>query len=200
MEGWKISNLSTNTSVCGTSALKVNDATSFEIKSALRIFKNYYSTLADNLLQKLPTPHNKYNFNSVIQYYRHFVRTDSFRLTYTTKINIEKILKSTNVQKAGGIDDLPDSFLKDGLQILSKPISELCNLSIKLGNFPDSYKIAKLKRLFKKGSRTDPSNYKPISILPLIFKVIEKIFHEQTSSFLFNNEILHKYQSGFRTD
>ena len=67
-----------------------------------------------------------------------------------------------------------------------------------MGSFPESCKIVKLKPLFKKGSKTNPSNYRPISLLPLISKIIEKLIHEQTSSFLSNNEILYNYQSGFR--
>ena len=61
--------------------------------------------------------------------------------------------------------------LKDRVQILTKSISELCNLSMTLGSFLDACKIAKLNPLFKKGSKTDPSNYRPISLLPLLFKV-----------------------------
>ena len=109
-----------------------------------------------------------------------------------------KILRSTNVRKAAGIDDLSGRFLKDGSRVLSKPISELCNLSIKLGSFSDSCKILKLEPLFKKGSKTNPSNYRPISPLPLISKIIKKLIHEQTSTFLSNNELLYNYQSGFR--
>ena len=149
-------------------------------------------------MKKLPTPPNKYAFNSIIQYYKHFIQTDAFYLTYTTEIDIEKILRSTKFRKAAGIDDLSGRCLKDGSRVLSKPISELCSLSIKLGSFPDSCKIAKLKPLFKKGSKTNPSNYRPISLLPLIFKIIEKFIHEQTSSFLSNNELSYNYQSGFR--
>ena len=127
--------LSSETSVCETTALKVKNTTSFETKPTLDVFKNYNSTLADNLLKKFPTPPNRYTFNPVIQY---FVQTDACYLTYTTEINIEKILRSANIRKAAGIDDLSGRFLKDGSRILSKPISELCNLSIKLGSFPDS--------------------------------------------------------------
>ena len=72
------------TSICVTIALKVKNTTIFEIKSTLDIFKNYYSTLADNLLKKLPTSRKKYTFNSVIQYYRHFIQIVAFHLTYTT--------------------------------------------------------------------------------------------------------------------
>ena len=95
----------------------------------------------------------------------------------------KKILSSTSIRKAAGIDDLTGRFLKDGSRVLSKSISELCNLFIKLGSFLDSSKNAKLKPLFKKGSKTNPSNYRTISLLPLISKIIEKLIHEQTSTF-----------------
>ena len=167
--------LPSKTSICGTTALKVKNATNFETKSKLEVFKNYYSTLAENLLKKLPIPPNIYTFNSVRQYYRYFIQNDAFHLTYTTEIDIEKILRGTKVCKAAGIDDLSGRFL--------------CNLSIKLGSFPDACKIAKLKPLFQKGSKTNPSNCSPISLLPLISKVIVKLIHEQTSTFLSNNEI-----------
>ena len=66
--------LPSKTSVCETTALKVKNTTSFGTKSTLDVFKNYYSTLADNLLKKLPTPPKRYTFNSVIQYYRHLFK------------------------------------------------------------------------------------------------------------------------------
>ena len=75
------------------------------------------------------------------------------------------------------------SFLKDGARILAKPISELCNLSMTLESVPDACKIAKVKPLFKKGSKTDPSNYRPISLVPLLSKVFERVFIEQIKDF-----------------
>ena len=96
------------------------------------------------------------NFNSVIQYYRNFIDSDSSHLTYTTEAYFERFLKSTNVCEAAGVDELLGCFLRDGLRVLSKPISELCNFSIKLGCFLDSCKTAKLKHLFKKQSKTNP--------------------------------------------
>ena len=118
-------------------------------------------------------------------------------MTYTTGIDIKEILRSTIVCKAAGIDDLSGRFLKVDSRVLSKPISELCNLFIKLRRFTESCKIASLKSLFKSGSKTNPSNYRAISLLPIISKIIEKLIHEQTSSFSSKNEILYNYQSGF---
>ena len=89
--------LPSKTSICGTTALKVKNATSFETKSKLEVFKNYYSTLAENLLKKLPIPPNIYTFNSVRQYYRHLFQNDAFHLTYTTEIDIEKILRGKSL-------------------------------------------------------------------------------------------------------
>ena len=118
---------------------------SFETKSTLDVFKNYYSILADNLLKKLPSSPNKYTLNSAIQYYRHFIQTDAFHLAYTTEVYIENILRNTNVRQSAVIDEILRRFLRDGSRVLSKPVSDLCNLSIRLGSFPDSCKIAKLK-------------------------------------------------------
>ena len=67
-------------------------------------------------------------------------------------------MKNVEVTKAGGIDQISGKFLKDGVRMLAKPISDLCNLSLTLGSFPDTCKIAKIKPLFKKGSKTDPLN------------------------------------------
>ena len=111
--------LPSKTSVCWTIVLKIKSTTSFKTKSTLDVFKNYYSNLADNILKKLPAPPYKYTFNYIIQYYRNFIQTDAFHLTYATEINIEKLLRSTNVHKATGIDDLSGHFLKDGSQVLS---------------------------------------------------------------------------------
>ena len=93
----------------------------------------------------------------------------------TTERYLFNILKNVEVTKAAGIDQISGKFLKDGARILEKPISELCNLSMTLGSFPDAFKIAKVKPLFKKGSKTDPSNYRPISLLPLLSKVFERV-------------------------
>ena len=104
--------------------------------------------------------------------------------------NNAPFLKDLNTSKADGIDSLSGKFLKDGA-ILARPISQLFNLSIKLSLFPRSCKIAKVKPLFKKSSKTDPQNYPPISLLPILSKFIEKIIHYQTQEFLSKNKILY---------
>ena len=72
---------------------------------------------------------------------------------------------------------------KHDVEVLSKPISEICNLSISHGIFPNACEAAKLKVFFKKGKKIDPCNYTPISLLPVIKKIIEKVVHDQTNGF-----------------
>ena len=86
-------------------------------------------------------------------------------------------MENIEISKAAGIDKLSGMFLKDGAEILSKPITEICNLSISHGIFPNACKDAKLKPIFKKDKKVDPSNYRPISLLPLISKIIDKVVH-----------------------
>ena len=89
-----------------------------------------------------------------------------------------KLLKYMNIDKAAGINNLSGKFLNDRANILAKPISKICNLSIKYSIFPTDCQVTKLKPLYKKGSTT-PRSYWPISVLPLISN-IEKVIHDQT--------------------
>ena len=67
-----------------------------------------------------------------------------------------------------------------------------------LGTFPDARKIAKVKPLFKKGSKMDSSNYRPISLLLLLSKFFKRVVLDQTKDFLSLKKMFYDYQSGFR--
>ena len=121
-----------------------------------------------------------------------------FRFSHVNEKQTVDILEKFDTNKAAGIDGISGIFLKDGAKILSKPLTDLINLSISLSPVPDSCKVAKLKPLFKKGSKLEPKNFRPISLLPLISKALEKVVHDQTQTFLTDNSILYCYQSGFR--
>ena len=169
-----------------------------DTKSILKIFKSFYSNLAGDLLEKLPKSPNRYTIKSVSDYYEKLPLSENFKLDSITEGYLFNLLKNIEVTKAAGLDQVSGKSLQDGARILAKPISELCNLSMALESFRDACKIAKVKPLFKKGSKTDPSNYRPMSLLPLLSKVFEKVVLDQTEKFLSVNKILYDYQSGFR--
>ena len=121
-----------------------------------------------------------------------------FILPKSLKKSISDFLKELKTNKVTGIDNLLGRFLKDGSKVLATPIVQICNLSIKLATVLDECKIAKLKPLYKKGKKTDPKNYRPISLLPVISKILEKVIHDQTKEFVTKKNNLYKFQSGFR--
>ena len=104
-----------------------------------------------------------------------------------------KILINFDESKAQDIDDLSGIFIKDGATLLTTPTTQLCNLPIYSVGFPDACRIAKLKSLFKKGSKMDPKNYRPISLLSLMSKVLQKIVHEQIMELLYKYNILYTF-------
>ena len=151
------------------------------------------------MVSKLPLLPNILTESKMASYYdNNAVSKDlNFQLSETSPEKILSILKGLNPSKAAGIDNLSGKFLKDGAHVLARPISQLCNLSIKLNSFPRSCKIAKVKPLFKKGSKTNPQNYCPVSLLHLLSKIIERIVHDQTEEFLSKNKLLYRFQSVF---
>ena len=115
--------------------------------------------------------------NTIFQHYKGIIQTDSFNLATVSENTILNILKNNNVSKAADLDNLSGRFSKEGAEVLAKSITDLCNLSITSEKFPGSCKIAKLKPIYKKGSLTEASSYRRISLLPLISEVTEKIIN-----------------------
>ena len=154
-------------------------------KKNANIFKIFYSELVGNLVKILPKLLLKFNTDNTRMFYRKLnPNLEKFELVCITEETIKKLLRCSDVSKAPGMDEIQPRFLKDGPEVLAKPICDTISLSIKLATFPDKCKIAKLAPLFKEGSKTDPKNYKPISLLPLISKLIQKLVHIQTQEYL----------------
>ena len=120
-------------------------------------FKKHYSSLAENLVLKLPKPPNNFGMESVNNYYKKYNLKEKLIFANIDSDKVLEILKDFDETKASCIDDLSGMFLKDGAKILNTPKIQLCNLSISSETFLDACKIAKLKTLFKKGTRTDPT-------------------------------------------
>ena len=154
--------------------------------------KSVAQTFAEFLLKNLLTSPNKFDINSVHQYYKNIELKDNFNLSLTTQKKVLEVLQFIDISKAAGIDKVSGRFLKDGANIPAKPITKAINL------FPSDYKTAKLKPLYKKGFKINPENFRPISLLALISKVIERIVYGQVDNVLLQNNISYIYQSGFK--
>ena len=101
-------------------------------------------------------------------------------------------------RKSIGPHSIPIQFLKIVADIVAIPLCRIINFSFSQGVFPDMLKIAKVIALFKAGSSEEVNNYRPISLLPVFDKIIEKLMHSQLYTFLEYHNILFKNQFGFR--
>ena len=82
----------------------------------------------------------------------------------------------------------------------SASLTRLFNLCLETRTFPSLWKFGKVAALFKKGDRCDANNYRPITVLPTISKILEKAVHTQLYAYLKNNGILTSKQFGFQTE
>lgn len=122
----------------------------------------------------------------------------NFTIGYISKIFVEKELRALSRNKATGPDELPPGMLKDCATHISKPLSYILNLSIDSGTVPSIWKAAKITPIFKSGNRELPENYRPISVLPVLSKILEKAVHHRLLDFLESNSLLSESQYGFR--
>ena len=119
-------------------------------------------------------------------------------LNRVTESEVFKIVKDINVSKSSGLDDISSFVVKESFMILISEITHMYNISISSSKFPNSWKQATVIPIPKAGNLTLVQNYRPISLLPLPGKVIEKLILQQLSGFLEVDSILDDNQHGFR--
>ena len=126
--------------------------------------------------------------------------SSKFNLTTISPITVNTLLSKLSTTKASGYDHISARLLKDAADVISHPLSLIFNKSIKSGIFPDKWKIAKITPIHKANAKNDPNNYRPISVLPIVAKVFEKVVFSQLYTYLTTNNLLTKLQSGFRAN
>ena len=110
------------------------------------------------------------------------------------------IFKDLNETNACGSDGIPFKYLKHALPVLAFYITIIVNTSIVTGFYPKLWKHPYVAPYFKNGDIDDVGNYRPISLLPIISKILEKIVAKQLMSFMESNNFLSQSQHGFRTN
>ena len=115
--------------------------------------------------------------------------------TECTIVEIEKIISSLRNKATSDLAIQPLKFVS---REIAPIIQHLVNTSLEQGIIPDLLKCAKVIPLHKSGSRTDVTNYRPISLLSCFSKIYEKVMHKRLINFLEENKILFESQYGFR--
>ena len=127
------------------------------------------------------------------------LRTKSiFKFTYVSTVFIKRELRRLKRKKAPGVDCLPPNLLKDSASVIASPIAHIINLSLRTSTVPNLWKIAKICPIFKSGNSDLVENYRPISILPILSKLLEKSVHKQLYEYLESHKLISDCQFGFR--
>lgn len=161
-------------------------------------FNEYFSTIGESLANKIPTEYHHDSFASASGCQTGPSEEKLSKMTPTTKEEVVKIIDNLNLNIASGIDGINSKTIKCIKNLIAPELTKCINKCLDLGVFPCSLKIAKVTPIFKSGSKSDPSNYRPISVLPIISKVFEKILYNRLETFLDCKKILHDKQYGFR--
>ena len=125
---------------------------------------------------------------------------DSFVFFPTNTDEVKLSILRLKNGKSPGFDNISNDILKDVVDIILYPLTHIINLSFSNGVFPSELKIAKIVPIFKSGDQKVVSNYRPISILPSISKIFERLAYDRLYNFIAKHKILYEHQYGFRND
>lgn len=179
--------------------LDIDGKKCYESKSVVDYFNKFFIEIATKLVGMLPRPRNLFDVDSKSfkDFYRHIL-PNSFKLHEVNEDFVLEELNKLNINKSTGLDGIPARFVKDAADIIKGPITFIVNLSIKSEVFPTDMKLAKVRPLYKKKSKLDAGNYRPVSMLSIISKILENSVSVQLNKYVTDNNILYKFQSGFR--
>jgi hypothetical protein len=115
-----------------------------------------------------------------------------------TEEEVVSLAKTLKNKQTAGPDDIPECLVKQCIESIKKPLTHIFNLSLSLGVFPENWKTAKITPLYKKGDRYDVQNYRPISIISVFAKLLERLICKRLMLFFQENGVLTETQYGFR--
>lgn len=181
-----------------TSCLDLLD-TSDTPKSALNKVNKYFTTVGSSLAKDIlaTTESTEEQLLSNIKVGSR-VTSFSLYLTPTDRFEVTKFIMNLKTDGSPGWDELPPIAFKNLKHLIAEPLSHIINLSIISGVVPELLKLAQVCPIYKDGDTADPSNYRPISLLTIVAKLLEKVIKHRLSKFLEENNLLANNQFGFR--
>ena len=173
------------------------------------LMNNYFVTVTADLDLKqdsenfYDTPASVYNIKkkfqdhqSVLKIKKAFNVTDLFSFHKITEDEIRKEISKLDGSKATPVGDIPAEMLKSTTDVHVSLLTKIINSSIRNGCFPDELKAAEVAPIFKKNDDLDKENYRPVSVLPHVSKIIGRVKYIQIENFM--EDKLPKLLTGFR--
>jgi hypothetical protein len=171
----------------------INDSFECNQSKIAHEFNKYFVEIGPKLAASISPPSDK----SFKDFLANPV-TENFEFKTVDESQIIKTIDSLKSKSSQGIDKVSSKLLKSVKAELARPLKNIFNQSVQSGVFPDLLKIAKVVPVFKKQDNFKLENYRPISILPSVSKVFEKIMHSQIYEHFTNLRLFYISQYGFR--
>ena len=190
---WKSlkSAISTNAKCSNIGCLDTTTGLTYEPKQIAQGLAHYFGSVVQKIRGGLLAPPRR----SLLSPKTHH----TFRLSTISEEFVRTELKKIRSSKSTGLADIPARLLKDGSEAIAKPLTLLMNRTISEGSIPSEWKHAVVTPVCKSDSKTDPANYRPISVLPVFSKILERAVHKMVYTYLQQHNLLSVYQSGFRS-
>ena len=153
---------------------------------------DYFPSMGEKLVNKLATPQKQFSEFLGSPIY------NSMFLNPTPVTEIKRIISKMQPKNSTGIDKIPISVAKSSFDYILFGLCHISNLSLSQGQFITNFKKAKVIPVHKKGQKTNVNNYWPISLLPVLSKILEKIVYNRPYSFLLQSNFFYDLQFGFR--
>ena len=185
--GFKNGNSNLPSKILTAQNTEITDCTSIA-----NAFNNFFTNVGKNIASSIPS-----TCTSPLDFMPERVE-ENFKFSPITKKEIEDEISKLNAKKATGPFSIPISVLQSIKHLISEPLSTIFNASISNGTVPSNFKLASVTPVFKKGSQLDVSNYRPISLLSIFNRILEKLVFNRLITFVNNNNILYNKQFGFR--
>jgi len=168
--------------------INVNNRIIHDDQEIANVFKTHFETCATKLTEGLP---EGYDTSSIM------TKGEEWKFKLTTELELVKIIKTLAPKNSSGPDLLSNKMLKKEMYAFSRILKPLINESISEGTFPTVLKEANVIPVHKKGPKNSLDNYRPISLLPVLSKVFEKVLNAQITSVI-DNGFIDDNQFGFR--
>ena len=155
-------------------------------------FNEYFSNIGPNLASKIDVS------NCAFETSANKAKPEFTAFQPTTVNNIFHLLSGLSSNKATRIDKISCKIIKIAAPAIADSLTYIFNQAITLSTFPDQWKVARVTSLYKSGPRNIPGNYRPISVLPKISKIMEQTLYNQLYNYLTKFGLLSNSQFGFR--
>ena len=180
-------------------SIKTNDSHIDTPSGIINELNKYFTSISNKLKEEYNYEDIPFDFSKLNDYVNEKLPPNvTFVIPYMKLPELQRIIKSLDANKATGLDGMSARLIKSTAHIISPSLLQIINISISTGQFPDALKLAKLIPIHKSGAKDDPANYRPISILSVLSKIIEKHVTKHLFAYLNKYKILHTSQSGFR--